>query len=91
MIPKPTGPAYGTRREPFSQILTLFSRTEFPTAVRQHRVDRYAKGFSSWDQVVAMLFCQFAQSKCGWVPSNPLELLRWRLFKCRVGVAGRTQ
>jgi hypothetical protein len=40
----------------------LFSRLEFEQAVRAHRAERYAKGFSSWDQFVAMLFCQLAQA-----------------------------
>jgi hypothetical protein len=47
----------------FSQTLTLFSRTEFHSAVRQHRAERYSKGFSCWDQFVAMMFCQLAQAK----------------------------
>jgi IS4 transposase len=47
----------------FSQILNLFPRTEFQRAVRQHHAERHAKGFSSWDQFVAMLFCQVAQAR----------------------------
>jgi len=47
----------------FSQVLSLFPRTEFHNAVRQHRAERYAKGFSCWEQFVAMLFCQLAQAK----------------------------
>jgi hypothetical protein len=31
--------------------------------VREHRAERYSKGFRSWDQFVAMTFAQFAQ--CG--------------------------
>jgi hypothetical protein len=42
----------------FSQILALIDRTAFARAVRQHRAERGAKGFSCWDQFVAMLFCQ---------------------------------
>ena len=42
----------------FSQILNLFSRTEFQQAVKQHHAERHAKGFCCWDQFVAMLFCQ---------------------------------
>jgi len=44
-----------------SQILGLFPRTEFQAAVKQHQAERGAKGFSSWSQFVAMLFCQLAQ------------------------------
>lgn len=47
----------------FSQLLSLFPRTEFALAVRQHRAERYMKRFSCWDQFVAMLFCQMAQAK----------------------------
>ncbi len=47
----------------FSQLLLLFPRTEFHSAVKQHRADRYAKGFRCWDQFVAMLFCQMAQAR----------------------------
>jgi len=47
----------------FSQLLSLFPRTEFANAVRQHRAERCVKKFSCWDQFVAMLFCQMAQAK----------------------------
>ena len=46
----------------FSQLLDLFPRPEFQRAVRNHRAERYSKGFSCWDQFVAMLFCQLAQA-----------------------------
>ncbi len=46
----------------FSQVLSVFPRTEFHLAVRQHQAERYAKGFGCWDQFVAMLFCQLAQA-----------------------------
>ncbi len=46
----------------FSQLLEIFPRGEFHRAVRAHGAERYAKGFSSWDQFVAMLFCQLAQA-----------------------------
>jgi len=47
----------------FSQILSLFPRTEFQQAVNEHHAERFAKGFSCWEQFVAMLFCQLAQAK----------------------------
>jgi hypothetical protein len=47
----------------FSQILQLFSRTEFEQAVRQHRAERHARGFSCWSQLVAMLFCQLGRAQ----------------------------
>ena len=42
----------------FSQLISLVDRGSFARAVRQHQGDRGAKGFSCWDQFVAMLFCQ---------------------------------
>jgi hypothetical protein len=47
----------------FSQILQLVPRDRFEAAVREHGAERHARGFSSWGQFVAMLFCQLAQAK----------------------------
>src|SRR5581483_8842881 len=47
----------------FSQILQLIPRDGFEAAVREHKAERHARGFSSWGQFVAMLFCQLAQAK----------------------------
>ena len=47
----------------FSQMLQLISRTAFDTAVRKHKAERHARGFSSWGQFVAMLFCQLGGAK----------------------------
>jgi hypothetical protein len=47
----------------FSQILQLISRTGFEQAVRKHKAERHARGFSSWGQFVAMLFCQLGGAK----------------------------
>ena len=44
----------------FSQLLSLINRRDFECAVRRHQADKGAKGFSSWDQFVAMLFSQVA-------------------------------
>ena len=46
----------------FGQPLELFPRNEFSRDVRQHNAERYAKGFTCWEQFVAMLFCQLAQA-----------------------------
>ena len=46
----------------FSQLLQLFPRLEFEQAVQKHRSDYAAKGFASWRQFVAMLFCQFGRA-----------------------------
>jgi hypothetical protein len=44
----------------YSQLLQLFSRAQFARAVKDHKAERNAKGFSSREQFVAMLFCQLA-------------------------------
>jgi hypothetical protein len=59
----------------FSQVLSLFDRIRFSRLVKKHKAERYSKGFSSWDQFVAMLFCQLAQAKsireiCGGIAST---------------------
>ena len=46
----------------FSQLLQLFPRLEFEQAVKKHHSDYASKGFTSWGQFVAMLFCQFGQA-----------------------------
>lgn len=46
----------------FSQLLDLFPRNQFQHSVKAHRAERYSKGFTCWEQFVAMLFCQLAQA-----------------------------
>lgn len=47
----------------FSQILQLFPRVEFQAAVKENKAERHARGFTSWGQFVAMLFCQLGHAK----------------------------
>lgn len=48
----------------FSQILKqLFSRLDFEKAVKATQAERHARGFASWSQFVAMLFCQLGRAK----------------------------
>jgi len=47
----------------FGQILRLFSRTEFQRAVKETGAEKGAKGFTCWQQFVAMLFCQLGQAQ----------------------------
>ncbi len=47
----------------FSRILQLIPRLEFESAVRQHNAERHARGFTSWGQFIAMLFCQLGHAK----------------------------
>lgn len=41
----------------------MIPRDMFEAAVKEHKAERHAHGFSSWGQLVAMLFCQLAQAK----------------------------
>ena len=47
----------------FSQILKLIPRIDFERLVRQTQAERHARGFSSWQQLVAMLFCQLGRAQ----------------------------
>lgn len=47
----------------FSQILALFSRGEFADIIRKHQAEKHSKGYTCWNQFVAMLFCQLAQAQ----------------------------
>ena len=47
----------------FAQLLQLFPRAKFEEAVQEHQAERHSRGFSSWAQFVAMLFCQVGQAK----------------------------
>jgi hypothetical protein len=47
----------------FSQILSLFQRSNFARHVSELKAEHRAKGFNSWEQFVAMLFCQLAQAR----------------------------
>jgi hypothetical protein len=44
----------------YSQLLQLFPRGQFAQVVKQHQAEFSAKGFTCWEQFVAMLFCQMA-------------------------------
>lgn len=47
----------------FGQILQIFPKREFYSAVRETQSEKGAKGFTSWGQFVAMLFCQVGQAR----------------------------
>ena len=69
----------------FSQILQLFPRLEFEEAVREHKAERHARGFSSWGQFIAMLFCQLGHTQslreiCGGLAASEGKL---RHLACR--------
>jgi len=46
----------------FAQMLEIVNRNVFERAVREHDAEARCKGFSSWDQFVAMAFAQVAQA-----------------------------
>ena len=46
----------------FGQTLQIFSKRDFYEAVRETKSEKGAKGFTSWGQFVAMLFCQLGQA-----------------------------
>lgn len=46
----------------FGQILKIFPRTRFEVFVKETNSSVRTKGFSCWDQFVAMLFCQLGQA-----------------------------
>ena len=47
----------------FSQILHFVPRLEFAAAVKETKAERHARGFSSWDQFGAMMFCQLGHAQ----------------------------
>lgn len=47
----------------FSQLLSIFSRSQFIRMVKSRGSDYCTKGFSNWDHFVSMLFCHLAQAK----------------------------
>lgn len=47
----------------FSQLLKVIPRDTFNRLVNEFKTEYRSKGFRSWDQLVAMLFCQFADAQ----------------------------
>jgi len=47
----------------FSQILQHIPRLSFESKVREHKAERHARGFSSWTQLISMLFCQLGHAQ----------------------------
>ena len=46
----------------FAQVLSMVDRYGFDRTIRELDAERGAKGFRSWDQFVAMLFCQLGSA-----------------------------
>jgi hypothetical protein len=71
----------------FSQILGWFPRLEFDAAVREHKAERHARGFTCWQQFVAMLFCQLGHAQslreiCGGLAATDGNLRHLGVLKC---------
>jgi hypothetical protein len=41
----------------------MIPRQEFAAAVKQHKAERHARGFSSYTQMIAMMFCQLGHAQ----------------------------
>src|SRR5258708_5566861 len=71
----------------FSQILQWFPRLEFEAAVREHKAERHARGFTCWQQSVAMLFCQLGHAQslreiCGGLAATEGKLRHLGILDC---------
>jgi Domain of unknown function (DUF4372) len=84
-----------------SGVCRIFSRAEFGQAVRQHKAEHQAQGFSSWSELVAMLFCQLGRAQslreiCGGVgglrrqveASGGIRALSVRRWPTRMNIGG---
>lgn len=47
----------------FGQLLQIFPKSEFYSAVKETQSEKGAKGFTCWGQFVAMFFCQLGQAR----------------------------
>lgn len=47
----------------FSQLLKEVPREDFAAIVRQYGAEKHSKGFTSWTQLVSMLFCHLAKAE----------------------------
>lgn len=71
----------------FNQILGLFPRLEFEADVREHKAERHARGFTCWQQFVAMLFCQLGHAQslreiCGGLAATEGKVRHLGLLDC---------
>jgi len=69
----------------FSQLLQLFPRMEFEKAVRDHKAEYQARGFSCWGQFVAMLFCQLGRAHTLRLMVNVYYYIPQKLCNARIG------
>jgi len=46
------------RNTRFGELMKGLSRPSFDKIVKEHKSDKYSKGFKSWDQLIAMIYTQ---------------------------------
>ena len=71
----------------FSQLLQFFPRLEFEALTREHNAERHARGFTCWQQFVAMMFCQLAYAQslreiCGGLAALEGKLRHLGVMEC---------
>jgi len=71
----------------FNQILQWFPRLEFEAAVGECKAERHARGFTCWQQFVAMLFCQLGHAQslreiCGGLAATEGKLRHLGILDC---------
>jgi hypothetical protein len=77
----------------FGQILQIFSKAEFSSAVMETKAERKAKGFTCWEQFVAMFFYQKGSN--GFQKNSQIKcvLTIWRVsathIRARKSIAGQ--
>ncbi len=47
----------------FQPAFAVLPAPEFEALVREHQAERHARGFTCWQQFVAMMFCQLAYAQ----------------------------
>ena len=47
----------------FQQIVSIIPRGRFEQLARKHRSEYHARGFTSWQQFIAMMFCHLARAQ----------------------------
>ena len=47
----------------FAEIMEGLPRATFEKIVKQHKADKYSKGFGSWNQLISMIFAQISGSR----------------------------
>src|SRR6202162_5062795 len=73
----------------FSQLLREVPREEFVGLVQKHRAERFAKGFTCWTQLIAMLFSQLARADSLREICNGLACCLGKLTHLGIDVAPR--